>query len=310
MKTLEWNPARYLGTEMFEQWQIALATEEERSAARKKRREKRHVRKQRRLQRELQKEVIRGKQLSEKRKSTGSGSAKVKSPSKESLPFRDMSEEEITTAAVERSERSEHFNDSMHDSSRKSLPLRSSSFKSLVGRGKSPRSRTKSPRRGSPKKEVLGHNVSPTTAKVKVSSQPAIAKARMVSSVTAPATPTTPGAVRDKRRSRNLLSRFVVRRSASSDKLADQTSPPSRDSSPQQNGLPLSPSMPLFSLQGDEGNDQDEEMGQVSQTLQGGDVEDQSKSVAIDIPPEEQVEKDEDDGNESAQSNSEVGMQI
>jgi len=68
--------------------------------------------------------------------------------------------------------------------------------------------------------------------------------------------------------------------------------------------------MPLFSLQGDEGNDQDEEMGQVSQTLQGGDVEDQSKSVAIDIPPEEQVEKDEDDGNESAQSNSEVGMQI
>lgn len=49
MKTLDWNPLDYLGTTMYNQWQKALADEEERRAKRERRREVRRKRKEEQL---------------------------------------------------------------------------------------------------------------------------------------------------------------------------------------------------------------------------------------------------------------------
>ena len=52
---MEWKPLNYLGTEMYTQWQDALADEEVRRVESEKRQELRRVRKEERLQRELAK---------------------------------------------------------------------------------------------------------------------------------------------------------------------------------------------------------------------------------------------------------------
>jgi len=49
MKTLEWSPVNYLGSEMYNQWQEALAMEEERRKERERRRERQRRRKEERL---------------------------------------------------------------------------------------------------------------------------------------------------------------------------------------------------------------------------------------------------------------------
>ena len=58
MKTLDWNPRRYLGTEMYDYWQDALSTEEYQRQEREVRRgilkEKKEAKKMKRLQQELE----------------------------------------------------------------------------------------------------------------------------------------------------------------------------------------------------------------------------------------------------------------
>jgi hypothetical protein len=75
MKTLEWNIRDYLGVEMYNQWQQALADEEERKAKRERRKEVRRQRKEERLLNlhiEIENEVLRRK--AERKSSQGSES--------------------------------------------------------------------------------------------------------------------------------------------------------------------------------------------------------------------------------------------
>lgn len=337
MKTLEWNPALYLGTEMFEQWQGAVATEEGLTTARKKRREVRHVRKQRRIQRELQKEVIRSKQqiIAEKRvKSNSKGkssNAFQQQPSQKSLsgriakkksrpmPLHDLAAEQIkkSAAAGAGSKKVEPQSDEAFLAAARKLPPRSNSLKRLiVNRGKSPRR--------SPQKDRSVMGTLPVLAPTAQRSSP---------SDGGPLTPNTPGTNNNKIRDRSmkLLSRLGMRRAMSSEKLSDFSG---RDRSPVDNtdikrsdkqataaglGLPLSPSMPLIATRRDEElggqlSDSDGSDNEGDQKKKKAESTDQSKSVVIDIPPDGQLEKDDDadadDGAESADGSDELGIVI
>ena len=61
MKTLELNPAEYLGVTMYSQWQEALATEEEHRQRRERRQEARRKRKEEQLLNVIENEVLRRK---------------------------------------------------------------------------------------------------------------------------------------------------------------------------------------------------------------------------------------------------------
>jgi hypothetical protein len=79
MKTLEWNPHDYLGSTMYNQWQEALADEEERRIKRERRQETKRKRKQERLLNlhiEIENEVIRRK--NERRESVSDEEPHVK----------------------------------------------------------------------------------------------------------------------------------------------------------------------------------------------------------------------------------------
>ena len=332
-KTLEWNPALYLGTEMFEQWQEAVATEEERTTARAQRREARHVRKQRRIQRELQKEVNRNKNLMKAEKRIKSASSKGKSSNmfqqtsqqsltgkiavKKTKPLRDMAAESISRVAAEGNASMMLDGSITSPISRKGV-VRTHSLKSLmIGRSKSPHQ--------SPPKE-LGFGGATGIPRLPLTQREGVSS-----------TPNTPGGQSSKGtkgRSRKLLSRFGMRRAASSEKLDDGSG---RDGSPKRGGrkstgllgLPHSPSMPLIALStlNDSFPAEDVELGNTRNAVDAAtatatttattttinsttDTSDPSKSVVIDMPPDDVVElsnEGEADANDDA---SDLGIVI
>lgn len=256
MKSLEWNPALYLGTEMFEQWQDALAEEERRKVARDKRREIRRAKRKRRLQIELEKEVIRGKQQEKEKE-------KMRRKSKGSVPPPDLENKDNSTgkrktkasspklnkkdsSGSPQPEPSQQSDDSLLGPGIKRNPLNRSSSKKFL----QAMSRAAAPHASSPK-ERPGFGSAPSStlhlgeASVVLNDSPGTVGLP-------PATPTSTssGAVNKKGRSLKLLSRFMSR-PLSSDKL-DTLSRSGRDTSPKRSkspfalGLPLSGSMPMI----------------------------------------------------------------
>jgi hypothetical protein len=90
MKTLEWNPRNYLGSEMWNAWQDALEDEEWRKRDRERRREMKRKRKEERLrdlQFELENEVLRRQQTvipitgsTDRASASGSSAVKLNNP--------------------------------------------------------------------------------------------------------------------------------------------------------------------------------------------------------------------------------------
>ena len=318
---------------MFEQWQDALATEEERSAARAKRREARRVRKQRRIQRELQKEVNRNKKLmqaeSRFKSSTSKGkgsnafqhetsqpSPNGKIAAKHVKPLHDMAAENISRAAAAvEGNTSMIFDDSMSSlPPRKGVP-RTKSLQSLMA------ARSKSPHK-SPKQDLGSFGSAIPKIPVLQRGHEGVRS-----------TPTTPGSQTQKNpksRSRNLLSRFGMRRAASSEKLEDEFErdarcKPAGSKLADGVGLPHSPSMPLIALSTmqDSFPEKDEELGYhfsstsvdavasaAKTNKKTATIADQSKSVVIDMPPDDVLEVSDEGEVADATDTNDLGIVI
>ncbi|CAB9498317.1 Cyclin [Seminavis robusta] len=315
MKTLEWNPGDYLGSVMYEQWQDALAKEEQHNLAREKRRERRRLRKERRLHRELQKEVIRGKynQMAEKdsmrKKSAtkGKGTVFFEQTEKEGDSQQDENAVGKKSAAAQKKSNpssnddasdhakrpgrssyhtppgitSSHSADEMTMGSSRAQPKRSSSAHRLLLAGMS---RSPTPH-GSPRKERLSFpGMMPT---VPTSTTNAMSTARAGGGEAPPNTPIASGAPRGrKNRQMKLFTRLGMRRPVSSDKLSEMGSNSSRDNKREvspSSALASSPSMPHIALAESE-RDHEEEQPNTPPSARASNTTNNGESVAIDIP--------------------------
>ena len=279
---------------MYNQWGVALATEEKRRLERERRRERRRIRKERRIQRELEKEVMRSKQLVEtellRKRNTKGGSNKQPS-SVQSASQRTKSDPKNPLSPKRGDDRKK----SLLGRPVKQEPIASGNVEfspsettdTLLGRRGVIRSLSA---KSGGHNGTSDSNISPKRERLSMQS-------------------TAPGSSGGKKpRPIKLLHRLGRHRRPASDvklnQLEDVSDEPlgggSEKGSPTKKaresvvGLSMSPSMPMLALMPDDTKGPDSQSKQGTDGRGGEDTEQKQPHVVIEMPPDDQMTLDDD----------------